>query len=64
MRATRAQTSWIEAFSAWPMCSSPVTLGGGTAMEKFAAASPTGSGLNAPASSQRCHTRASVSAGS
>ena len=33
MRATRISTSWIEPFSAWPMCSAPVTFGGGTAIE-------------------------------
>jgi hypothetical protein len=33
MRATRMQRSWIEPFSAWPMCSEPVTFGGGTAIE-------------------------------
>jgi hypothetical protein len=33
MRARRISTSWIDPFSAWPMCSEPVTLGGGTAIE-------------------------------
>ena len=46
------------------MCSAPVTLGGGTAMEKFSAASPSGSGLKTPASSQRANTRDSTSAAS
>ena len=64
IRAWRMHRSWIEAFSAWPMCSAPVTLGGGTAIEKFSAASPSGSGLNTPASSQRANTRDSTSAGS
>jgi hypothetical protein len=30
MRCQRMRTSWIEPFSAWPMCSAPVTFGGGT----------------------------------
>ena len=27
------QASWTEPLSAWPMCSAPVTFGGGTAIE-------------------------------
>ena len=45
------------------MCSAPVTFGGGTAIEKFWAASPSASGLNTPACSQRSNTRDSTSAG-
>jgi hypothetical protein len=33
MRATRIFKSWIDAFSACPMCRLPVTFGGGTAIE-------------------------------
>ena len=33
MRRLRAIASWIVPFSAWPMCSEPVTFGGGTAIE-------------------------------
>ena len=29
MRAWRTMASWMESSSAWPMCSMPVTLGGG-----------------------------------
>ena len=64
MRATRMQASWIDAFSAWPMWRLPVTFGGGTAIEKFSAALPSGAGLKMPASSQRANTRPSTSAGS
>jgi len=64
MRAIRAHTSWIEPFSAWPMCSTPVTLGGGTAIEKFSAAVPPGSGWKIPAPAQRSNTRGSTSDGS
>ena len=32
MRCRRIRTSWIEPFRAWPMCSAPVTFGGGTAI--------------------------------
>ena len=46
------------------MCRTPVTFGGGTAIEKFSAASPSGSGWKMPDSSQRANTRASTSAGS
>ncbi len=46
------------------MCSEPVTFGGGTAIEKFSAASPSGSGWKMPASIQRANTRDSTSAGS
>ena len=33
MRRLRAIASWIVPLSAWPMCSEPVTLGGGIAIE-------------------------------
>jgi hypothetical protein len=33
MRARRISASWIEPLSAWPMCSAPVTFGGGIAIE-------------------------------
>jgi hypothetical protein len=33
MRASRISASWMEPFSAWPMCSAPVTFGGGIAIE-------------------------------
>ena len=64
MRARRMQRSWIAALSAWPMCSEPVTFGGGTAIEKFSLASPAGSGWNIWASRQRANTRDSTSPGS
>ena len=32
MRCQRISASWIEPFSAWPMCNAPVTFGGGTAI--------------------------------
>src|SRR3954471_16661364 len=56
--------SWTEPLSAWPMCSTPVTLGGGTASEKFSSAVPSGSGWKMPLSSQRAITRGSTSWGS
>src|SRR5215204_3894929 len=46
------------------MCSAPVTLGGGTAMEKFSSGVPSGSGWNRPDSNQRRMMRGSTSAGS
>jgi hypothetical protein len=33
MRLKRMRTSWIDPLSAWPMCSAPVTFGGGMAIE-------------------------------
>ena len=33
IRAKRISVSWIEPSSAWPMCSAPVTFGGGIAIE-------------------------------
>ena len=33
MRLSRISTSWIAPLSAWPMCSAPVTFGGGIAIE-------------------------------
>ena len=63
MRARRIRVSWIDPFSAWPMCSAPVTFGGGMAIEKFSAAVPVGSGWKMGASSQRWSTFGSTSAG-
>ena len=37
-------TSWSEPFSAWPMCSSPVTFGGGTQMTIGVVAARAGAG--------------------
>ena len=33
IRWWRTSASWIEPFSAWPMCSAPVMFGGGIAIE-------------------------------
>jgi hypothetical protein len=63
IRLRRIRRSWIVPFRACPMCSAPVTFGGGTAIEKFSDASPSGSGLKMPESSQRANTRSSTSVG-
>ena len=63
MRLRRISASWIEPFSAWPMCRAPVTFGGGTAIEKFSAAVPSGSGWKMPDSSQRRKMAPSTSSG-
>ena len=63
IRASRISASWIEPLSAWPMCSTPVTFGGGTAIEKLSSAVPSGSGWKTPALSQRSNTRGSTSPG-
>src|SRR5690625_3736838 len=34
IRARRTRTSWIVLFSIWPICRTPVTLGGGMTTEK------------------------------
>ena len=47
MRRRRTITSCIEPLSAWPMCSEPVTLGGGTAITNGSPGS-SGSTANAP----------------
>ncbi len=44
MRLRRISESWIDPLSAWPIWSTPVTFGGGTAIEKLSSASPSGSG--------------------
>ena len=61
MRAWRISASWIEPLSAWPMCSAPVTFGGGIAIEKFSSGVPVGSGWKSPDASQRSNTRGSAS---
>ena len=44
IRLMRMSTSWIVPFSAWPMWSAPVTLGGGIAIEKFSSGVPSAVG--------------------
>src|SRR3954471_23102955 len=56
--------SCTEPLSAWPMCSAPVTFGGGPAIEKFSSAVPSGSGEKIPLSSPPAITRGWTSAGS
>ena len=66
IRRRRISVSWIEPLSAWPMCSSPVMFGGGSAITY---GSPPGSGRPAktPVASQRakmgCSCDARVVAG-
>jgi hypothetical protein len=64
MRFRRISESWIEPLSACPMCSTPVTFGGGMAIEKFSSGVPPGSGWKSPDSRQRAYTRDSASPGS
>ena len=42
--ASGSSTSWSEPFSAWPMCSSPVTFGGGTQITNVSLAARAGAG--------------------
>ncbi len=56
IRSKRIRTSWSVLLSAWPMCSAPVTLGGGITIVNGSAAglrASTPSGENAPDASQR-----------
>ena len=64
IRCRRMSVSWIVPLSAWPMCSAPVTFGGGIAIEKFSSGVPSASGVNQPPSIQLAKTRPSTSAGS
>src|ERR1700730_2154567 len=63
MRRYRDQMSCSVPFSACPMCSSPVTLGGGTAIEYFGLGL-LGSALKRRASSQRADQTGSTACGS
>src|SRR3954454_8693593 len=55
--------SCTEPLSAWPMCSAPVTFGGGIAIAKFSSAVPSGTGCTSPLSSHRLRMRGSTSDG-
>ena len=44
IRCIRTSASCIAPLSAWPMCSAPVTLGGGIATEKFSSGLPSAGG--------------------
>ena len=64
MRSKRHRMSCSVLFSAWPMCSEPVTFGGGITMVKGLASRRSGRpALNAPASSQTAEMRPSISVG-
>src|SRR5437763_3342862 len=63
MRLRRTIASWIESPRAWPMCSAPVTLGGGMTTENGGRSLPARA-RKYPRSIQRCAQRDSVSAGS
>ena len=63
MRWYRVSTSWMVSLSAWPMCSTPVMLGGGMTME-YAGRSGSGSAWKRCSSSQCFIQRASTAAGS
>ena len=69
IRRQRARTSWIATVSAWPMCSAPVTLGGGSTIanvrrsEAARAWTSAASGLNSPRSSHHSYHAASTSVG-
>jgi hypothetical protein len=51
MRIQRMSMSWMALLRQWPMCSTPVTLGGGNVMTK-GSPSAAGSSAKRPASSQ------------
>src|SRR5882757_4586043 len=62
MRSKRARISCSVLLRAWPICSLPVTLGGGMTMEKACAPGRVPH-LNAPDASQRAEMRCSTSLG-
>ena len=64
IRFIRTNASCIDPFSACPMCSTPVTFGGGIATEKLSSADPSASGWKYPPSIHSPKTRASTSEGS
>ena len=64
MRSKRHRMSCSVLFSAWPMCSEPVTFGGGMTMVNGSASRRSGRpALKAPASSHARAMRPSMSAG-
>ena len=63
MRRRRIRASWIEPFRAWPMCSSPVTFGGGSAIT-YGSPPERGSPAKTPVASQRAKIGRSAAAGS
>ena len=52
IRRSRMSVSWKAPFSAWPMCSSPVTFGGGNAIT-YGSSPDSGRPANTPVASQR-----------
>ncbi len=64
IRFIRTSASCIEPFSACPICSAPVTFGGGIATEKFSSGVPSAGGWKYPASIHSAKIRASTSVGS
>ena len=63
MRFQRTITSWRVRVKAWPMCSEPVTLGGGIMIAKRGLADA-GSAMKKPLFSQKGYQRDSTSLGS
>ncbi len=63
MRFQRTMTSCSVRVKAWPMCSDPVTFGGGITIAK-AGLSDAGSARKNPLSSQKAYQRRSTSLGS
>jgi hypothetical protein len=64
MRSNRHRMSWSVLLRAWPMCSEPVTFGGGITMVKGTASRRSGRpALKARLSSHTTDMRASISAG-
>ena len=62
MRWYRMRTSCAVTNRAWPVCSEPVTLGGGMVITNRSAPSGgSAAGVNAPLANQRSYTRDSTS---
>src|SRR5579871_5341927 len=63
IRRRRISVSWVEPFSAWPMCSSPVMFGGGNAIT-YGSAPLSGRPENTPVASHSGKIEASCVVGS
>ena len=64
IRCQRVRMSCNVLLKAWPICSAPVTLGGGIMIEKLSARDALAPARNAPALSHSAAIRASAPAGS
>ena len=62
IRRSRISVSWVDPLSAWPMCSSPVMFGGGSAIT-YDGFGESASPANTPVADQASKIRASNAEG-